>query len=262
MCYNAQDGRKDEPERMTNNSTVFLVMLVSVVFLISLSKGGLGGMAGSLATPLMALVMPVNQVLGLILPFMLLADVFAMALHWRKWNGRLVWLLLPGAVIGVTIGTFFIAHVSTYGLKIGLAVIALLFVVYKLVEKRLLASLTYQARNWHGWLAGTTAGFASSLAHSGGPPISIYLMLLDVTPTVFLGTSVLFFAILNWVKVPYYLYIHLFDFQRLWQLAWIFPIVPLGVWFGRWLVKKVSKTIFDNIILVLLVLTALLLIFG
>jgi uncharacterized membrane protein YfcA len=247
---------------MINNSTVFLSMLVAVIFLISLSKGGLGGMAGSLATPLMALVMPVSQVLGLILPFMLLADVFAIALHWRRWNWRLVWLLIPGAVIGVTIGTFFIANAPTNVLKIGLAVIALLFVAYKLIEKRLLASMTYQARNWHGWLAGTVAGFASSLAHSGSPPISIYLMLLDVTPAVFLGTSVLFFAILNWIKVPYYLYIHLFDFQRIWQIAWVFPIVPLGVWVGRWLVTKVSKNIFDNIILFLLVITALLLIFG
>jgi len=54
----------------------------------------------------------------------------------------------------------------------------------------------------------------------------------------------------------------MFDFQQLWQIAWVFPIVPLGVWIGRWLVTKVSKVIFDNIILVLLVITALLLIFG
>jgi len=247
---------------MPNNTTAFLIMLVAITFLISLSKGGLGGMAGSLATPLMALVMPVNQVLGLILPFMLLADIFAIALHWGKWNGRLVWLMIPGAVIGVTVGTFFIANVSTNALKIGLAAIALVFVVYKLIEKRLLASIKYTGRPWHGWLAGTTAGFASSLAHSGGPPVSIYLMLLEVTPAVFLGTSVLFFAILNWIKVPYYLYIHLFNFQMLRQIAWVFPIVPLGVWFGRWAVTKVSKNIFDNIILVLLVITALLLIFG
>lgn len=247
---------------MTDNSTVFLLMLAAVVFLISLSKGGLGGMAGSLATPLMALVMPVNQVLGLILPFMLLADVFAIALHWQKWNGRLIWLLIPGAVIGVTIGTFFIANSPTVVLKVGLAVIALVFVAYKLIEKRLLATLDFRERPWIGWLAGTTAGFASSLAHSGSPPISIYLMLLDVTPTVFLGTSVLFFAILNWIKVPYYLYIHLFDFHRIIQVAWVFLIIPFGVWFGRWLVTKVSKNFFDNIILVLLVFSALMLIFG
>ena len=190
---------------MTNNPTVFLVMLVAVIFLISLSKGGLGGMAGNLATPLMAMVMPVNQVLALLLPFMLLADVFSIAMHWRKWNARLFWLLIPGGVVGVAIGTYFIANVSPHVLKIGLAIIALLFVAYKLLEKRILGSVKYQEKNWHGWLAGSTAGFTSALAHSGGPPISIYLMLQDVTPGVFIATSVLFFAILNWIKVPFYL---------------------------------------------------------
>lgn len=246
---------------MMGNPTVVLIMIVFVIFMISLSKGGLGGMLGALATPMMALVMPANQVLGLLLPFMLLADVFAVALHWRKWNGRLVWLLTPGAVVGVTIGTFFIANAPTNVLKIGLAIIALVFVVYKLFEKRLLASLHYQERNWHGWLAGTAGGFASSLAHSGGPPISIYLMLQEVTPSVFIATAVLFFAILNWIKVPYYLYIHLFDFQRLWQLAWIAPIVPMGAWLGSWMATKISKEVFDTIIVVLLAVTALLLIF-
>ena len=246
---------------MTSNSTVVLSMIIFVAFLISLSKGGLGGMLGALATPMMVLVMPANQVLGLLLPILLLADVFAIALHWRKWNGRLVWLLTPGAVIGVTFGTFFIANAPTNVLKLGLGVITLAFVVYKLVEKRLLTYLKYKERPWHGWLAGTAGGFASSLAHSGGPPISIYLMLQEVTPSVFIATSVLFFAILNWIKVPYYLYIHLFDFQQLWRIAWIAPIVPLGVWIGHWIAAKISKEVFDGIIVALLVLTALLLIF-
>jgi uncharacterized membrane protein YfcA len=246
---------------MTTNPTAFLIMVGVVTFIISLSKGGLGGMLGSLATPMMALVMPANQVLGLLLPIMLLADLFALAFNWRKWNGRLVWLLLPGSVIGVTIGTLFIANVSTYVLKIGLAVIALSFVVYKIFEKRILGSLNYQERKWHGWLAGTTAGFSSSLAHSGGPPIIIYFMLLDVSPSVFIATSVLFFAILNWIKVPYYLYIHLFDFQRLWQIAWVIPLVPLGAWFGRWMATKISKRVFDGIMVALLALAGLLLIF-
>jgi uncharacterized membrane protein YfcA len=236
-----------------------MIMVGVVAFMISLSKGGLGGMLGVLATPMMALVMPANQVLGLLLPIMLLADLFALAFNWRKWNARLVWLLIPGAVIGVTIGTVFIANVSTHVLKIGLAVISLSFVVYKIFEKRILRSLNYQERTWHGWLAGTTAGFASSLAHSGGPPIIIYFMLLDVSTEIFVATSVLFFAILNWVKVPYYLYVHLFDLHKLWQIAWVIPLVPLGAWFGRWMATKISKQVFDGIMVGLLALAGLLL---
>lgn len=247
---------------MANNPMAVTAMLAIVTFMISLSKGGLGGMLGALATPMMALVMPADQTLGLLLPIMLLADVFALAFNWRKWNSRLVWLMLPGALIGVTLGTGFIANAPVEALKIALAVIALIFVVYKIFEKRILGSLKYREKNWHGWLAGTGAGFASSLAHSGGPPIIIYFMLLDVTPSVFVATSVLFFAILNWIKVPYYLYIHLFDFPRLLQLAWLIPIVPLGAWFGRWVAAKISKGVFDGIMVALLALAAVLLIFA
>lgn len=236
-------------------------MIALVTFMISLSKGGLGGILGALATPMMALVMPANKVLGLLLPIILLADVFALYFNWGKWNVRLVALMLPGAVIGVTIGTIFIARVPIEVLKISLAVIALAFVGYKIFEKRIFDSLNYQERNWHGWLVGTTAGFASSLAHSGGPPVVIYLMLLDVTPSVFVATLVLFFAILNLVKVPYYMYIHLFDYQQILQIAWVIPLIPLGAWLGRWMVTKITKQVFDGIMVSLLALTAVLLIF-
>ncbi len=229
---------------MTNNPTVFLIMLAAVTFLISLSKGGLGGMAGTLSTPLMALVMPVNQVLGLLLPIMLLADVFSIAFHWKRWNGRLVWLLIPGAVVGVTIGTYFITNVSTQVLKIGLAIIALLFVVYKLLEKRILGSVEIPGdkTGMAGWLVPRQALHRQWPIAACLPSVFISCC-MNVTPTVFVATSVLFYAILNWVKVPYYYFTGMFDFQQLWQIAWVFPIVPFGVWIGRWLVTKVSKNI-------------------
>jgi uncharacterized membrane protein YfcA len=100
--------------------------------LIGLAKGGLGGTIGALATPLMALVMPADQVIGLILPILMLADIFAVALHWRRWNGRLVWLLIPGSVLGVTIGTYFITNAPTRALQIALGVIILISPFIKL----------------------------------------------------------------------------------------------------------------------------------
>jgi uncharacterized membrane protein YfcA len=244
---------------MATYSTAFLVMVGVVTFIISLSKGGLGGMLGALSTPLMVMVMPANKVLGLLLPIMLVADLFALAIHWKKWNARLVGLLLPGAVIGVTLGTIFLATAPVDLFKTVLAVIALSFVVYKILEKHIIRSLNYVEKNWHGWLAGTTSGFISSITHSGGSPIIIYFMLLDVTPQVFVATSVLFFAILNWIKVPYYLYIHLFDFQQSLRLAWVLPIVPVGALFGRWIASKISKQVFDWIMTALLALAGILL---
>lgn len=233
----------------------------SVALLIGLSKGGLGGTMGTLAAPLLALVLPTDQVIGLLLPILMFADVFAVAFHWRHWNRRLVVLLVPGSVIGVTIGTYFITNVPTETLQMLLGIIILLFALYKLLEKRLLHWLVYQPRSWHGVLAGTVAGFSSALAHTGGPPISIYLLYQNVTPRVFIATSALFFAILNWIKVPYYLYADLFDVDLLRQMAWMLPVVFVGVWLGRRAVGKINAQAYEQLILVLLIVSALLLIF-
>ncbi len=81
-------------------------------------------------------------------------------------------------------------------------------------------------------------------------------------PRVFNATSALFFAIINWVKVPYYLYAQLFDFQQMRGLIWLLPLLPLGVWGGKWAADKISQKSFERVIVALLAVTALLLIFS
>ena len=237
-------------------------MTALVAFIIGLSKGGLGGLLGGLATPLMALVMPADQVIGLLLPILMTADIFAVALHWKRWDWRLVRLLVPGAVVGVTIATLFIKNAPTSTLKLALGIIVLIFALYRLFEPYLLHFFRYEARNWHGSVAGTIAGFSSALAHTGGPPITIYLLMQKVTPSVFIATSAIFFMIVNWIKVPYYLYIGLFDFPRLFSVIWLLPLLPLGVWIGKWAGTRIDKTAFERLVVLLLVVTALMLIFG
>ncbi len=245
---------------MSDDGTILLIMAALVAFLIGLSKGGLGGTAGALATPLMALVLPPEAVIGLILPLLMFADIFAVVLHWGRWNKKLILLLLPGAIIGITIGTFFITNAPTETLRTLLGIIILLFALYKAFEKRILNIFTYQPRNWHGLVAGAITGFSSALAHTGGPPVSIYLLMQKVTPAVFIATSALFFFIVNWIKVPYYAYAGLFDWVELRRIIWVLPLVPLGVWTGRWLAYRIDRQTFENIIVILLFINGLLLI--
>jgi uncharacterized membrane protein YfcA len=247
---------------MHTNPAIFFGMAALVALIIGLSKGGLGGTLGALATPLMALVMPADQVIGLILPVLMVADVFAVASLWKRWDWQLIILLMPSAVLGVTIGTYFITNAPTETLKLALGIIVLLFALYKILEARLFNTLTYEAKNWHGVFAGTVAGFSSALAHTGGPPISIYLLMRRVPTHIFNATSALFFAILNWVKVPYYVYAQLFDLQQMRSLIWLLPLLPLGVWGGKWAADKISQAVFEQVIVAMLAVTALLLIFS
>ena len=245
---------------MVDNPIVFFSMMALVICLIGLSKGGFGGTMGALATPLLALALPANQVVGLLLPILMIADVFAVTSHWKRWERRLVLLLIPGAVVGVIIGTFVIASVSPTILRRGIGVIALLFAVYKAFEPKITGSNTYQPKNWHGLTAGTVAGFSSSLAHTGGPPITIYLLMQELPPRVFVATSALFFMALNWIKVPTYYYAGLFDFNLLWYVAWLLPLLPISVWIGKSISTRINRALFDRIITVFLAVSGILLI--
>jgi uncharacterized membrane protein YfcA len=237
---------------------VYFVVALGM-FLVGMSKGGLGATLTAITVPLMALVLPIKDVIGMMPPVLMLADALAVGAHWRKWDNRSVLLLIPASLIGVTIGTLFLANAPARLIRMVLGAIILLFVIYKLFEKRIFRKATYTPRNWHGLLAGSTAGFTSSVAHTGGPPVAIYLLLQNVQPRVFAATSAIFFLILNYIKVPFYYVADVFNFDLLQQLLWLLPMVPLGVGAGKWVVTRVSKQLFDNFILSLLVISALLL---
>ena len=140
-------------------------------------QGGFGGLLGMVATPLMSLVMPVSEVVGLMLPMLILGDIFAVSAHWRRWDTHIFMRLIPGALVGVFIGTYVVATTSPSLLCRLLSVLILLFVAYMLTHKRLIRAVEYQSRGWHGVLAGSVAGTTSALAHAGDPPVAICLML-------------------------------------------------------------------------------------
>ena len=97
------------------------------------------------------------------------------------------------------------------------------------------------------------------MAHIGGPPIAIYLLMQNLTPRTFVATNALFFAIINWLKVPSYAYAGLFDSDQLLRIVWLLPLIPVGVWIGKWASTRINKVAFERLIIGLLVMTSLLL---
>ena len=217
---------------------------------------------GALITALMALVLPAQVAIGMLLPMLMVGDVFAVAAHWRKWDRRIVRLLIPGAIVGTLVATVFISSVSVDTLRTTLGLLVLIFVIYRLLENRILNSIQYVSHTWHGLVAGTVAGITSTLAHVGGPPITIYLLIQDLRPRILVATSALFFAILNLIKLPGYLLADLIVPEMLGQLIWTVPVILLGIGVGRWAVDRINKRVFDRILTVLLAISGFMLIVG
>jgi uncharacterized membrane protein YfcA len=240
-------------------SPVFFLVVGLVCFITGISKGGLASNLGILCTPILTLILPANQAIGLLLPILIIGDWFTLVTLWKTWDSRILRRLLPGGIVGIALGTLVLSKISPLALKRGMGILVILYIIYRLVESRISRSVSGKKNGWFGFGAGTLSGFLSTVANSGGPPISIFLLTQNLQPAIFVATSAIFFGITNLIKVPSYALTGLFNWGIMIRAAWLLPLIPLGVWVGRWLARRVSKEIFDRIILVLLGIAAILL---
>lgn len=235
------------------------VILLLAGLWVGLTKGGVGGpITGAVLLPLLVQAMSFQEAVGVMLPLLMFGDLFAMRAYWRRWDMHHIRLLLPSAVAGVLAGVVLLTTLPEVILWRLLGVITLGIIGYKILSDRLRA-LSYTPRDWHGWLAGVSSGFVSALANNGGPPVTAYLLLNRPQPLVFIGTITLFFTAVNLMKLPLYLATSVIDLDLLLSVALIFPVIPFGVWAGRWIVERIDQRVFEWLMIVLLVIASVIL---
>ena len=100
------------------------------------------------------------------------------------------------------------------------------------------------------------------VAHAGGPPFQLYALRQRLDRDHFIGTSAIFFAATNWIKVPAYVALGQFDRANLTVAAWLLPVAIGSTMAGVWLVRRVSGERFIHIIYALMVLVGAKLIFD
>jgi uncharacterized membrane protein YfcA len=210
--------------------TVLLVAACGV-FLIAFMKGAFGGGLAIIGIPLLALVMDPLAAGALLAPLFIVMDIAALY-YWRPgtWSKiDLIWLL-PGLAVGTGLGFLLMSIADTHAVAILMAVVTLVFTGLwfrgggKVVQR--------PRSKPKALIAGTASGVTSMIAHSGGPPMAMYLLPLGLPKAVYAGTSSSFFAVGNLMKVIPWLVLAK-PGPNLWMLmALCLPAIPLGVWAG------------------------------
>lgn len=240
-----------------------LIILGVAVIILGLSKGGFAGI-GMVSTPMVAAVMDPIAAAGLILPIMLVQDFVAVLLYRNHYDKTILLRLLPGGALGVIIAFVFASNVPAWTIKATLGFIALIFSLWQgLVEIRGNTKLLINPKfdKMTGLLAGVASGFSSAVAHAGTPPFQIYAMSKNISKEVYVGTSVMFFAALNLMKLPSYFALGLFNAQALKTSLYFIPLAITSSWLGAYLVKYIAPDHFRKLITIILFFIALLLIF-
>lgn len=243
----------------------FWFCAVPAVLLFGLSKAGFGSGIGILATPLLSLAVPVTKAVGLLLPLLILADVFAFLHYRRRFDGRSVRILVPSACLGIAAGGLFFDYfrASRLTLQFSIGVLALLFVLFQALRSLILGALgERRPTRLEGILMGMVSGFTSTLAHAGGPPLLMYLLPQKLEKSLFVGTTVIVFASINVIKLlPFWVLgiLHFGDAPTVLILA---PLTFIGVRLGIFLNKRFSDVWFNRLIYSMLFLTGVQLVLG
>lgn len=232
---------------MTNEVLVFGL----VGILIGFSKGGLGGpVPVALTVPILTLFIDPQVAVVLVLPLLIFADGFALYFYWKQWDRHYIGLMVIPGLLGVVLGAVVLKDIDALTLKRIIGGLTLLALILKIASDRL-AALSYSPRKWHGYFAGLASGFGSTLANVGAPPFTAYLLMQpQMTPRRFIGTTTLFFAVMNLTKAPGFILIGLFDVERLLSIAWVFVLIPPAVMVARYLIDRINQQAFEWMMMV------------
>jgi len=241
----------------------FFLVAAPAVLLAGISKGGFGGGLGVLAVPLMALLIPPTQAAGIMLPILCTMDLFGLWAYRNRWDRANMLILIPASVVGIAIGAATFRFFDAMTIRLMIGGIAVVFSIHFVVRQRLRDAAGPFAHNpWVGRLCGALSGFTSFVAHAGSPPVNIYLLPQRLDRTVYQATTVIFFTVVNYVKLIPYAWLGQLSGGNLATSLVLLPLVPFGMGLGIWLHKRVSDVFFYRFCYLFLFLTGCKLIYD
>ena len=236
---------------------LFLAVGAIAVILLGLSKGGFAGI-GAIGTPLVALVVGPVEAAAIILPILIVQDVVGVWAFRHSWDRQILALMLPAAAIGIALAYWFAAVLPEAGMQILLGLISVLFAARSLwLQRGGRVPAPAHPPRWFGFLMGIAVGVTSQIAHAGQPPFQIYVLPKRLPRDMLVGTTAIFFAAVNWFKVPAYLALGQFSRAHLMASAILMPLALGSTLAGVWLVRRVDADRFYTLIYWLLLLIGL-----
>lgn len=245
---------------MPELSATSAIVILLVSWLAGVSKVAFGIGAGVFLTPVLALVLPSKVAVALMAPMMVITDLVALRQHWGKWHTRHVLVLLPTALVGIVLGTLFLAWAPAPVVRKIIGVMALIFVAQQVLRIRSTKKhAPAPLPAWVGSVIGLVAGVASSIAHSGGVVMSIYLLSLGLTKELFVASVVASFSITDLLKLSLYWQVGVLTLSILLTGIALTPFMLLGGRMGVSVSRRLSVEQFSVAVTALVAVSGILL---
>lgn len=197
---------------------------------------------------------------GILLPFLIFGDLFALhnyraSVKWRNIRSLLPWAI-AGILLAVAIGKFISDAVFRNIMAIAVIVCLAVILYFDFAgKKRNLSEYPLLSK-----ITGLSGGFATMIGNAAGPIFDVYLLSMRLPKESFLGTAAIFFLILNLFKLPFHFFVwHSVSWSSLQMNLVMMPIVFLGSWAGKKLASHIPEREFRYLVIFIIALSAFLL---
>lgn len=240
-----------------NLSLVQWLWIIVAACCIGFSKTGISSFLMP-AIPIVAAVFGGKGSTGIILPMLLVGDVFALYYYNRhaQWNNikKLLPWTLVGLVLGVIVGNF----VSDKQFKFFIAISVLICLLILIYTEKKGENLKVPKNAFVYALTGMLCGFTSMIGNAAGPIFSVYLLAKGFKKNDFLGTTAWFFFIVNLTKVPLQiLFWNNIPSSTVFLTISMIPAIGVGAILGVVVIKRINEKLFHRLIIAVTAIAAI-----
>ncbi|WP_320111310.1 sulfite exporter TauE/SafE family protein [Draconibacterium orientale] len=235
------------------------ILLAVCGMLIGMSKVGVPGVS-MLVVPALALIFGGKASTGILLPMLMMADLFGVGYYHRHAEWKYLWKLLPWAFVGIGIALWVGEVVNDTWFKNIIAILVFLCIGLMLWHDRKKGQNLFPDTWWFSAMMGILGGFATMIGNVAGPIFAIYLLAMHLPKNSFIGTGAWFFLIVNFSKFPLHIFVwETINLDTLTLDLMLLPAIAFGAFAGIKLVQKISEKLYRTAVIIVTALSAFLL---
>nr|WP_175495516.1 sulfite exporter TauE/SafE family protein [Gracilibacillus orientalis] len=239
------------------------IIIIFSALLIGFAKAGVASM-GILVVTIFMMIFPARESVGILLPLLIIGDLFAVIYYRRNVVWRYLFSLMPWVLGGLVLGYLVLDIVTSEQLKplIGMLVLALILLHIsreKLGER--FVKLLPESKLFT-FSMGILAGFTTMIGNAAGGVMAIYLLVKGLPKQEFVGTGAWFFLFVNIIKVPFYISLGIITVESITFNLWLIPAILIGALVGVRVIKIMPQKVFQILVLTFAAIGAIRLIIG
>jgi len=243
-----------------NLSWLNWVLAFFAAFLLGMGKAGIKGL-GVVIVLIMAIVFGGKPSTGVLIPLMIVADIFAVFYYHRHTQWQYLIKLLPTMFLGVLIGVWIGNDISEVLFKQIMAVLILVtLAIMVIMEKKKSNDIPSHWTFSSGM--GLLSGVTSMIGNLAGSFADIYFLAMRLPKNEFIGTAAWLFFIINVFKLPFHIFVwKTVTVETIGLNLILIPGIVIGFFMGVKIVKLINNSLYRKFIFIATALGAFLILF-